>query len=295
MSHKPFIGFIGLGAMGRGIASNLLKAGYSLGFLQRTHKASQDDVIALGAKSISNLSELVKNSEIIFLCLTGTPQIEEVMLGDSGVIAKLSPGTTIIDLSTAIPESTLRIAHLVEQAGGFYFDSPMTRTPKEAMEGRLNLLIGGDKELLERCRPILECFAENILYAGPISSGHRLKLIHNFVALGFSGVLAEAVACANLGKIDPTVLIQVLDTGAGNGVILNRMKGFIEKQDDSSFQFSIENALKDLGYYTSMVTEMGAYATAAHATKSTYEIANQNGGQGATVPQLIRLLNPQAD
>ena len=285
------IGIIGLGMMGRGIGINLLKAGFPLSFLQRSAKSSQDDVIAQGAKPLSSITEVTKSSDVILLCLTGSAQVEEVIFGVDGVLAHLLPGSILIDLSTAIPESTLKVAQAIHDAGGFYLDSPMTRTPKEALEGRLNVLVGGDPDLLEQCRPILKCFTENIVYAGPLSSGHRLKLIHNFVALGYASVLAEAAACANLANVDSRVLLQVLETGAGNGAILNRMKGFIQSGDDASFQFTLENAVKDLGYYSAMVGELGAFSVAADATQKIYEYAIQTENAGATVPWLVSALN----
>ena len=284
------IGIIGLGMMGRGIGINLLKAGFPVCFLQRSAKSSQDDVIHLGGTPLPTIPSLTKASEVILLCLTGSKEVEEVIFGPDGVLANLNPNAIVIDLSTAIPESTLKIAKAVQDAGGLYLDSPMTRTPKEALEGRLNVLVGGDPDLLEQCRPILKCFTENIVYAGPVSSGHRLKLIHNFVALGYAGVLAEAVACSKLANVSTEVLLQVLDTGAGNGAILNRMKGFIQSGDDASFQFTLENAVKDLAYYKTMVSELQAFSIAADATQSMYEYAASNSQSGATVPQLVNIL-----
>jgi len=284
------IGIIGLGMMGRGIGINLLKAGFPLSFLQRTVKISQEDVITQGGQPHSSISQITKASQVILLCLTGSTQVEEVIFSPDGVLENLLPDSIVIDLSTAIPKSTLTVAKAIQDAGGFYLDAPMTRTPKEALEGRLNVLVGGDPALLEECRPILECFTENIVYAGPLSSGHRLKLIHNFVALGYAGVLAEAVACSKLANVDSDVLIQVLDTGAGNGAILNRMKGFIETGDDSGFQFSLGNAVKDLTYYKAMVSELEAFSMASDAIQSMYEFAVNKSGLGATVPQLVKIL-----
>ena len=90
----------------------------------------------------------------------------------------------VIDCSTALPSSSVRVAQAVQAAGSRFLDSPMTRTPKEAAEGRLNLLVGGDPGLVEACRPLLQCFAENITHVGPVGSGHSMKLLHNYVSLG---------------------------------------------------------------------------------------------------------------
>jgi len=213
-----------------------------------------------------------------------------VLYSPGGLLEGLKPGTVVIDCSTAIPSSTLRVAQAVEKAGGRFLDAPMTRTPKEAAEGRLNLIVGGDPALFEECKPLLQCYAENISFAGPVGSGHRLKLLHNYVSLGFSAVLAEAAACAERSGIDPNVFTEILAKGGGDGVVLNRMRPYIESRDGSGFRFSIANALKDMSYYTTMAQEAGAVHGAADAIRQTYEKALQQGTPQSTVPELISML-----
>ena len=141
---------------------------------------------------------------------------------------------------------------------------------------------------------MLSCFAENIVHAGPAGSGHRLKLLHNFVSLGFSAVLAEAAACAERADVDPGVLVEVLAKGGADGVILNRMRPYIESQDKSGFRFSIANALKDMGYYTTMAQELGAARATAQAVRDTYERASHTARPQPTVPELISILADEA-
>src|SRR5690606_23782621 len=172
--------------------------------------------------------------------------------------------------SPATPPSTLKSADAVTRAGGRFLDAPMTRTPKEAAEGRLNLLVGGDAALFAEIRPLLACYAENIVHAGPVGAGHRMKLLHNYVSLGFSAVLAEAAACAQRAGVEPGVLLEVLGKGGGNGVVLERLRPYIESRDSSSFRFTIANALKDMGYYTAMASELGAARGAADAIRQIY-------------------------
>ena len=169
-------------------------------------------------------------------------------------------------------------------------DAPMTRTPKEAAEGRLNLLVGGDAALLERCRPLLSCYAENIVHAGPVGAGHQLKLLHNYVSIGFSAVLAEAAACAERAQVDVGIFIDVLSSGGGNSVALERMRPYIQSRDTSHYRFSISNALKDMGYYTTMARELGASRITADAIRQTYQDAASGGHGQDTVPELIGFL-----
>lgn len=284
------IGMVGIGMMGHGIASNLLKHGHSLLLLE--HPGNQDlrGLVAAGATTTPRAAALAGAVDIIILCVTGTPEVEDVLYRPGGLLEGIQAGTIVIDCSTAIPSSTVRIAAAVEQAGGRFLDAPMTRTPKEAAQGRLNLIVGGDPELFETCRPVLECFAENIVFAGPVGSGHRLKLLHNFVSLGFSAVLAEAAACAERSHVDPRVFVEILAKGGGEGVILDRLRPYIESRDNTGFRFSIANARKDMAYYTTMAQEAGAMHATAESIRQTYEQACKQGTAQSTVPELIDML-----
>jgi 3-hydroxyisobutyrate dehydrogenase len=285
------IGMVGIGLMGHGIAMNLVKHAYPVLLLEHPGNQPLDKLRALGASSVQSAAELAAASDVVILCVTGTPEVEDVLFRQDGVLAGLRPGSIVIDCSTAIPSSTVRVAAAVEKAGGRFLDAAMTRTPKEAEEGRLNLIVGGERDLFETCEPLLRCFAENIVHAGPVGSGHKLKLLHNFVSLGFSAVLAEAAACAQRAGVDPKVFVEVLAKGGGDGVILGRLRPYIESQDASGFRFFNANALKDMGYYTTMAQEFGAMQGAAEAIRQTYELAVREGGKQSTVPELVTLLS----
>ena len=186
------IGMVGVGLMGHGIATNIARHGYSLTVLEHAGNQPLDTLKMAGVRTQSSAAALAAASDdLVIVCVTGTPQVEAVLLGADGVLAGLKPGTIVIDCSTAVPTSTERIAAAVQRAGGRFIDAPMTRTPKEAAEGRLNLLVGGDKALFDECHPLLACFAENITHAGPVGAGHRMKLLHNYVSLGFVALLAD--------------------------------------------------------------------------------------------------------
>jgi 3-hydroxyisobutyrate dehydrogenase-like beta-hydroxyacid dehydrogenase len=148
----------------------------------------------------------------------------------------------VIDCSTSIPASTLQVSAQLQQLGVHFMDAAMTRTPNEAMQGRLNLLVGGEAALLETCRPLLSTFAENIVHAGPVGSGHRMKLLHNFVSLGSVTLLAEAAACARRSGIDDAVFVEVLEKGGGWGAALERLKPYLLEGKTSGLRFSMGNA-----------------------------------------------------
>ncbi len=180
------IGMVGIGLMGHGIATNIARHGYPLAVLEHVGNQPLDTLRLAGVRTQASAAALAAQSDVVIVCVTGTPQVEAVLLGADGVLAGLQPGAVVIDCSTAVPTSTEKIAAAVHAAGGRFIDAAMTRTPKEAAEGRLNLLVGGDRAVLEECRPLLACFAENITHAGPVGAGHRMKLLHNYVSLGFT-------------------------------------------------------------------------------------------------------------
>ncbi len=285
---KPTVGMIGVGLMGHGIAINVIrKGGYPLVLLDHPGNQPVDDLVAVGAATSASAADIARQADILILCVTGTPQVEDVLFKPDGVLAGITPGTLIIDCSTAIPSSTLKVAEAVHKAGGLFLDAPMTRTPKEAAEGRLNLIVGGDRALFERCLPLLQSYAENVVHAGPVGAGHRLKLLHNYVSLGFSAVLAEAAACAERAGVDPSVFADILAKGGGDGVVLGRMRPYIESHDASHFKFSVANAYKDMGYYAAMAEETGAARETALGVLHTYQEASEAGLDQSAVPEII--------
>ncbi len=288
--NKPRIGLVGVGLMGHGIALNIARKGYGLTVLEHPGNQPLDDLRALGVASAATVQALARQVQVLILCVTGSPQVEAVLLGEQGALAALRPGTVVIDCSTAIPASTESVARAVMAAGGRFLDAPMTRTPKEAAEGRLNLLVGGDAALLAECLPLLQCFAENITHTGAVGSGHRMKLLHNYVSLGSVALLAEAAACAQAGGVAPQVFVDVLAKGGGAGVALERLRPYLLQQDPSALRFAMSNALKDLGYYATMAQDSAAARGIAQAVRDTFDHAVAEGGPQKLVPELVDIL-----
>ena len=284
------IGMVGVGMMGHGIASNLVKHGHELVVLEHPGNQPLDRLRAAGVHSAHSAKALAARVDIVILVVTGSPQVEAVLTGPDGILAGLRPGSIVIDCSTAIPSSTVRMAQAVQQAGGRFLDAPMTRTPKEAAEGRLNLLVGGDVGLLDICRPILACFAENITHVGPVGTGHGMKLLHNYVSLGMVTLLAEAAACAQRSGVQAGAFVDVLAQGGGGGTALDRLKPYLLARDTGGLRFSIANACKDLGYYQQMATDADAQSAVASAVLGTLQSALGRAGPDALMPELVSLL-----
>jgi 3-hydroxyisobutyrate dehydrogenase-like beta-hydroxyacid dehydrogenase len=213
-----------------------------------------------------------------------------VLLGPDGLLQGLHPGSIVVDCSTSIPSSTMRMARAVEDAGARFLEAPMTRTPKEAAQGRLNLLVGGEAEVLERVRPILSCLAEHITHVGPTGTGHGMKLLHNYVSLGMVTLLAEAAACATRSGMAPEVFVDVLARGGGGGIALERLKPYLLSGDPGGLRFTLANACKDLGYYQQMAADTHTARAVAAAVLATLQSALDRSPVGTLVPELAGLL-----
>lgn len=290
MDKSPRIGMIGLGLMGLGIATNIVKKGFALTAMEHAGNQPLGELIAAGAKTAATAQAVAQVSDIVILVVNGSAQVEAILAGDTGLLAGLREGMTVIDCSTSMPGSTQQVAAMLAQRGVRFMDAAMTRTPNEAMQGRLNLLIGADAALLEACRPLLSTFAENIVHAGGVSAGHSMKLLHNFVSLGSVTLLAEAAACARRSGIDDAVFVEVLEKGGGWGAALERLKPYLLRGETSGLRFSMANALKDLGYYADMAQGAGAHDAAAQALQATLAAACQAVDPQTLVPELVGVL-----
>lgn len=287
---KQRIGMIGIGLMGHGIARNVMKHGYPLTVVEHPGNQPLDELLAGGVKTVANGAALARESDIVILCVTGSPEVEAVLTAPDGVLAGLRPETIVIDCSTAVPALTRRMAALVQEAGGFFVDAPMTRTAKEAHEGRLNLLVGASAELFARIEPLLRTYAENVTLVGGLGAGHSMKLLHNFVSLGTIALISEAAACATRAGVDARTFVDVLAKGGGGGAALERLRPSLIEGDPSGMPFHMSNALKDLGYYVTMAGDNDAVDGIAAAVRATYADAVEQGGAHRTLLELPKLL-----
>lgn len=287
---KPTVGLIGVGLMGHGIARNILKRGHRLTILEHPGNRPLDELLSLGVATRRTPADVARELDVLILCVTGSPQVEDALTSAQGALVGLKAGAVIVDCSTAIPGSTQRMAALVESQGGRFVDAPMTRTAQHAHEGKLNLLVGGDAATIEEIRPLLATFAENIAVVGGVGAGHKLKLLHNYVSIGFMSLLAEAAACAERAEVSPQVLVDVLAGGGGGSVALDRLKPYILARDASGLPFFVSNAQKDIDYYRQMALETHSAHAIADGVAATYAAVVGEGGGQKMLPELISLL-----
>lgn len=290
MAEKTRVGLIGVGLMGHGIGKNILARGYPLAVLAHRNRAPVDDLVGRGAREVKTPRAMAEGVDVIILCVTGSPQVEEAVYGDAGILAGLKPGLTIADCTTAEPHSTRKIATDVIARGGRFADTPMVRTPKEAEEGKLALMVGGDKAVIEQLRPILSCFADTIVYAGDVGAAHALKLVNNFIALGTAAVVSEAIVTASKSGIDMAALRDIVVSGGGNSVMFERLIKVPLHDDDTAAKFSISNARKDLRYYTAIAEQLPVAAFLAETVHQTFVLADNLGYGGRYIGRLIDAL-----
>ena len=290
MATKKRVGFIGVGLMGHGMAKNIVEKGYALTILGHRNRQPVEDLVGRGAVEAKNAAEIARRSDLIFLCVTGSPQVEAVMFGKDGLLEGLAAGTIVADSSTAEPDSTLKISAAVAARGGRFVDTPLVRTPKEAEEGRLGVMTGGDPATLAEIRPVLETFAEAIVHAGPVGAGHKLKLINNFLVLAAASSIAEAITTARMAGVDLAALTQVVTSGGADSVMFRRFSRYFLEGDDSAAKFSIANAAKDLRYYTRMMESVPAAGFITAAVDQTFQLAVIRGHGDKFLPHVIDVL-----
>ena len=290
MNVTKRVGLIGAGLMGHGIGRNVIEKGYPLTVLAHRNRQPIDDLLSKGASEAKTAREIAEKSDVVIICVTGSPQVEQVIYAADGLLAGMRKGLIIADCSTAEPASTLKIAADVASQGGHFLDTPMTRTPKEAEAGKLALMTGGDKEILADIHPILSCFADTIVHAGDVGAAHKLKLINNFLAIGTAAVVAEGMTAAAKAGVDMQALKDVVSAGGANSVMFERLIKVALQDDDSSAKFAIENARKDLRYYTNMTEELPVVSYIGEAIHQTVLMAETMGYGKRYLPRLVDLL-----
>jgi len=255
MSKK--IGFIGVGMMGHGIAKNLLLKGFPVTAMAHRNRAPLEDLLQKGAQEATTAKAIAESADVIILCVTGSPQVEQCIYGEDGVMAGCRTGAIVIDCSTAEPTSTAQIAADLKAKGVTLVDAPLARTPVEAEEGRLNTMVGADDAVFEEVKPVLEAFCENIFHVGGQGAGHKVKLVNNFLAMSQAAMTAEALcACAATG-VDPRKFYEVLSAGGVNSPVFQMIVSNALEGDYSGLKFSLANGEKDVRYYNRMTEAAG--------------------------------------
>ena len=207
------LGFIGLGQMGRPIAHNLLKSGAELMVSNRSDSAF-GEFRDKGARSTTDPAELAE-TDMLFLCLPDTKVVQSILLGEGGLIARLQPGRTVVDLSTISYSATTEIGRVLEAKGIDFLDAPISGMEARAIDGTLTVICGGRREVFDRVKPSLDHIGNKILYMGPTGSGQLTKLINQLLFDINAAALAEILPMAAKMGLDPDLVGEVVNSGTG--------------------------------------------------------------------------------
>lgn len=280
------IGFIGLGLMGHGIAKNIVEKGYPLTVLAHRNRAPVDDLVTRGAVEAKSTAALAARSSVVFLCVTGSTEVEALVRGPDGLATNLQPGAVVVDCSSSDPSSTIALAAELKANGIDFADAPLSRTPKEAWEGSLDTMVGAEDAVFTRLQPILATWAGKIVHIGGIGDGHRMKLLNNFISLGYGALYAEALALAGRVGITPDRFDAVIRGGRMDCGFYQTFMRFTLEGEREAHKFSLANAFKDLRYLESMANAASLVNPIGNAVKNSYGIAIAAGGAADYVPML---------
>lgn len=278
---KPKVSVIGVGAMGHGIAGNLLSKGFPTTVVGNRNRAPIEALVRRGALEAPHPAAAGQNSDVVIVCVQVSPQVETIVLGPNGILSAARPGLVVVDCTTSEPESTARLAAALAAKGVPLADAPLARTPKEAEEGRLNAMVGADPKLFARIEPVLRAFCENIFHVGGAGAGHKTKLVYNLLTMGQAALIAEALVAAAKSGLDIEAFSKVVAAGAANSGIYQMIVPSALAGTYDGLKFGLDLARKDLRYYTHMTETLGLPSIVAEAVHQSFVQASALGfGEG---------------
>ena len=271
------VGFVGVGLMGQGMAKNIVEKGYPLTVIAHRNRAPVEDLVERGATEAKSLEEMAGSCSLIFLCLTGSPEVSAAI---AGLKPGLKRGSVIVDCSTSDPTVTLRLAAELADIGVDFVDAPLSRTPKEAWAGTLDCMVGATDDAFSRVEPVIATWAGKIVHVGGIGDGHRMKLLNNFISLGYAALYSEALAMSRKVGIPVAEFDKVIRGGRMDCGFYQTFMGYALEGNREAHKFTLSNAYKDLGYVESMANAATVTTTMASAAKNAFAVAMANGGDG---------------
>ena len=238
------VGFIGLGIMGRGMALNLAKANFPLTVWNRTASKAKA-LAAAGATVATSPAAVAYESDIIFICVSDTPDVEAVILGDGGVLEGARPGSLVIDCSTISPTATKKIAATLSERGVHMLDAPISGGSEGAARGTLSIMVGGAEADFARALPALQAIGKQITHVGPTGAGQTVKLMNQILVVGNALAISEALLFAQASGVDLQRALEAVKAGAaGSWMLSYRGPQILER--DWRPGFTIDLQQKDL-------------------------------------------------
>jgi 3-hydroxyisobutyrate dehydrogenase len=250
------VGFCGMGTMGAAMAANIARAGFPLRVWNRTAERAGTPV-SLGATEVASPRELASGSDVVVVCVSDSPDVEQVLFGPDGVADGLATGGLVIDCSTISPAVTRDLAARLAERGIAMVDAPVSGGSEGAQKGTLTIMVGGELADVERAQPVLAAMGTSITHMGPIGAGQATKAVNQVILCGSYLGVAEGVVLAMKAGLDPEKVVSALSGGAARSWVLENRAGRMIA-DDYPPGFRIALHLKDLGIALAMAREVGA-------------------------------------
>lgn len=280
------IGFIGIGVMGKSMANNLLKAGYQVMVYTRT-KAKADDLLAKGAKWFDTPQLLAQNVDIIISMVGYPSDVEEIYLGENGIIKTLKSQSLIIDMTTSSPKLAKEIYREAKKHQIEALDAPVSGGDVGAKNGTLAIMVGGDKEVYEQALPIFKAMGKTICYFGEAGSGQYAKMSNQIaIASNMMGV-CEAIIYAKKSGLNPQDVLKVISTGAAGSWSLSNLAPRM-LNDDFAPGFFIKHFIKDMKIALDSAQEMNLELPGLALAKTLYEKLAQEGYENNGTQALLK-------
>ena len=238
------IGFIGLGIMGKPMSKNLIKAGYSL--VVRDHNQENEaELVSAGATTAGSAKEVAEQSDIIITMLPNSPQVKEALLGEESVIQGAKPGTIVIDMSSIAPLASREIHDELAKKNIALLDAPVSGGEPKAIEGTLSVMVGGDKELFDKCYDIMKAMAGSVVHTGDIGAGNVTKLANQVIVALNIAAMSEALTLATKAGVNPDLVYQAIRGGLAGSTVLDAKAPMVMERNFKP-GFRIDLHIKDL-------------------------------------------------
>ena len=277
MAEKQKVGFIGLGTMGKPMAKRvLLHGGFPLTVHDVVHAPVQE-LVAEGAGAAGSPKAVAETSDVVITMLPNSSDVEEVVLGEDGVIEGLRPGAVLIDMSTIDPAVTKRVAGEIAARGGRMLDAPVGKSSPAAVDGTLTIMVGGDEATFEECRSILDSMGTFIVHCGESGAGASMKLAHNLIGCLIVAAVSEGLALGARAGLKPDTMLHVIgNSGPSSFHLVNTFPKQVLKGNLQP-GFMLDLAYKDLGLIEAMGEKLGVPLPVAHLTRELFSMARQKG------------------
>jgi len=250
------IGFIGLGIMGKPMAKNLLKAGYQLVVHNRSPRPVKE-LVEAGAEAGSSAKEVAEKCDVIVTMLPNSPHVKEVVLGPNGILEGARPGTIIVDMSSIAPLAAREVAAKADEKGVEMLDAPVSGGEPKAIEGTLSIMVGGKKEIFEKCHGILSKMGTSVVLCGDIGAGNTTKLANQIIVALNIAAMSEALVLGAKAGVNPETIFKAIRGGLAGSTVLEA-KAPMVLSGNFKPGFRIELHIKDLANAIDTAHEVGA-------------------------------------